>query len=216
MPRRVTVGAPARTVAHAPGKRAPAPSRPRRGGASPPHLVCLVFDTETTGLIENMSVRLDRQPEVIEFAGILADLDTGEVLEEKEVLIRPSLGRIDAKIEKITGIDDSMVRDAPAFPAVAADLRALILRSPVVLAHNASFDVDMMTIEFQRLGEEELVWPRAICTVEQSAHYRGNRMSLGDLHLYLFGERHADAHRAMPDVRALFRIAIEMRKRGDL
>jgi len=200
----------ARKVALPAGKRASAAPKPPRE-----HLIALVFDTETTGLVENMSVRLGKQPEVIEFAGLLANLDTGEVLEEKELLIRPSLGRIDDKIRKITGIDDGMVADAPLFPAVAADLRALIARSPAVLAHNVSFDVDMMTIEFRRL-QEEPVWPRQICTVEQSAHYAGKRLSLGDLHMHLFGERHADAHRAMPDVRALLRVAIEMRKRGDL
>ena len=181
-------------------------------------MIVLCFDTETSGLIENMSVRLSKQPEVVEFAGILADLDTGEVLEEYETLVRPTLGRIDERGKAFNAhrITNDMVAEAPTFSQVADRLLALVLRSPAVLAHNAAFDVDMMTVEFQRTGRTSVVWPRQICTVEQSAHYRGNRMSLGDLHLHLFGERHADAHRAMPDVRALLRVAIEMRKRGDL
>ena len=33
-----------------------------------------IFDTETTGLVKNRTIKLDDQPEVIEFYGALVDL----------------------------------------------------------------------------------------------------------------------------------------------
>jgi hypothetical protein len=55
-----------------------------------------------------------------------------------------------------------------------------------------------------------------ICTIEQSVHYTGYRMNLGDLHQHLLGEKFSGAHRAREDVEALLRVCVEMRLRGDL
>src|SRR6187399_3181485 len=40
-------------------------------------MIALVFDTETTDLVTNRTLRLDRQAEVIEFYGVVADLTSG-------------------------------------------------------------------------------------------------------------------------------------------
>ena len=42
----------------------------------------LVFDTETTGLIQNSIVNLNLQPKIIEFCGIMLESDTWEVIKE--------------------------------------------------------------------------------------------------------------------------------------
>jgi DNA polymerase III epsilon subunit-like protein len=84
-----------------------------------------------------------------------------------------------------------------------------------VIAHNLSYDRDMLNIEFQRLGHF-IAWPPGLCTVEQSVHYKGYRLNLTGLHEYLFGQPFAGAHRARPDVEALTRCCVEMFKRRDL
>ncbi len=192
--------------------------------------VATIFDTETTGLIDNRSLPLDKQPQVIEFYGVKVDLDKiikskskkpVKPIAELEFLTKPSVLLKDVKtggkktITDITGIDDSMLEHAPPFSRVADRIINFLEGSPVVIAQNASFDRDMIEIEAERLGRK-MVWPPLICTVEQSIHYKGMRLNLGDLHEHLLGYRFPGAHRARPDVEALVRCCVEMRRRGDL
>jgi DNA polymerase III epsilon subunit-like protein len=183
----------------------------------------LIFDTETTGLIENRSLRLDRQPEVIEFYGCLVDLSTGEVEEELDTLVRPKTaitekneknfkGKTIRSIKSITGIDNAMVAEFSEFGGVADAIFDLIERSPAVIAHNLSFDVDMLEIEADRLGRT-IKWPEKICTIEQTIFLKGFRLSLGDLYEMLFDERFPGAHRAKADTQALTKICVELYKR---
>jgi len=182
-------------------------------------MIALVFDTETTGLIENLLVNSDRQPEIIEWASILVDIDSGEVVSEHETLVRPILsgGRLPADIVRITGITQDLVDGARPFSEVAEDIRRIVEAAPAVLGHNVRFDMEMVDLEFRRLKAPPVSWPaETICTVEQSAHYAGRRLKLSDLHKHVLGETFPGAHRAMVDVRALVNVAIEMRRRGDL
>lgn len=184
----------------------------------------LLMDTETTGLVENRSVGLDRLPEVIEFYGVLADLGKPRRprIRELEHLIRPARALSDVPgrkggrtITQITGITNAMLEEVPRFGEVAVGIFAFIKEAPVIIAQNASFDVEMLDIEAERLGTK-IEWPPVLCTVEQTVHYRGYRLTLGDLHEHLLGERFPGAHRARADTEALLRICLEMRKRGDL
>jgi hypothetical protein len=62
--------------------------------------------------------------------------------------------------------------------------------------------MEIIDLEFERLGRT-FVWPTTrICTVEQTIHISGNRIKLSDLYRMLTGQEHRDAHRAMPDVLA--------------
>lgn len=183
----------------------------------------LIFDTETTGLIENRALRLDRQPEVIEFYGCLVDLATGKVEEEIDTLVRPTTpiteknernfkGKTIRSIKSITGIDNAMVEDFPEFGGVADKIFDFIEKAPVVIAHNLSFDVDMLEIEADRL-KRTIKWPEKICTIEQTIFLKGFRLSLGDLYEMLFEERFPGAHRARADTEALTKVCVELYKR---
>jgi DNA polymerase III epsilon subunit-like protein len=173
-----------------------------------------VFDTETSGLINNHIIPLNRQPEVIEFSGMLVDLDTGEVLNEIDQLIRP-IRPISEEITRITGIMPEDLAEKPAFKEVASAIFEAIASAPMVLAHNAAFDTEVLSLEANRLNQK-IIWPRIICTVESSIFYRGYRLSLGALYSYLFNEELKEAHRAKMDVINLVRCASEMFRRGDI
>jgi DNA polymerase III alpha subunit (gram-positive type) len=84
-----------------------------------------------------------------------------------------------------------------------------------VIAHNASFDQEAINIEANRLGRI-IKWPTCRCSVEQTIHLKGKRLTLGALHEHLFGARFDDAHRARADVMALVRCCCELHKRGEL
>lgn len=175
----------------------------------------LIFDTETTGLIENRTVKIDKLPEVIEFYGCVVDLETGEIERELDTLVSPK-GPITDEITKITTIDAETVKGAPDFASVAPKIKELIQGSNIIIAHNLSFDIEMVDIEFDRLGDR-IEWPgEKICTVEQTVHLKGFRLSLSALHEHLFGEAFAGAHRAKVDVMALVRVCVELYKRDIL
>lgn len=186
----------------------------------------LIFDTETTGLIDNHTVSIDKQPYIIEFCGQLVDLERDELIQEFQTLVKPidkDGNRVklplnvkgNKGIADLTGITEQMLDDAPPLKDAIADIIALVNNATVVIAHNAAFDVEMCNVEFERHGFT-LKWPRVICTVEQTMHLRGHRLTLSKLYAMLFNGETFEAHRAINDVQALRRVCVELFKRGML
>lgn len=175
----------------------------------------MILDTETTGLVENLTTRADRQPEIIEICGIDIDPFTGDIRKELDILIKPVFPITD-EIVRMNGITNEMVAQAPSFKEVATEIRDIIEASDIVVAHNAAFDRDMIDLEYKKLGMSKIVWPHLICSVEATIHLTGFRLNLQGLHEYLFKEKFSGAHRARADVVALARCVVELRKRGDL
>lgn len=182
-------------------------------------MIVLAFDTETTGLVANHTIKINQQPHIIEFYGCLVDLKADQIQVELDLLIKPPKQLSDKPewgdkktITQITGITNEMLAGAPSFESKADDIITFIQQAPLLAAHNLSYDKEMLDIEAERL-HRTIQWPRGICTVEQTVYLTGQRLSLGALHEHLFGEKFADAHRAKADVRALVRCLVELHKR---
>jgi DNA polymerase III epsilon subunit-like protein len=174
----------------------------------------LVFDTETTDLVNNSIISEKHQPHIIEFYGCIVD-EGGSVIDELEFLCDPGIPITD-EITRITSIKNADVEGKPKFEFYAEQVRDFIKRSDSVAAHNLKFDMSMVDIELGRLGQAA-IWPRVqICTVEETEWFLGYRLNLSALHEHLFGVRFDGAHRAKVDVQALTRCFNELRKRGDL
>lgn len=175
----------------------------------------LIFDTETTGLVNDATSDVSQQPHVIEFAGVHMD-GAGEIVKEISVLFKPPIPKLPEVITKITGLTDEDLKDKPSFNCDVVDKFVNAEGVTTAVAHNFSFDQSMLSFEFIRAGRQ-MVWPaRKICTVEASMAIRGRRMKLGDLHREFFGEGIVGAHRALADVKALARIVQFMRVKGML
>jgi DNA polymerase-3 subunit epsilon len=178
-------------------------------------MIAAVFDTETTGLIENHVVKLDRQPEVIEFSCRLVQWEyPEEVVDTYSELIRPVLGKLPDETKKLTHLTDEDLKDCPTFDKLAADIKVFIERAEVVVGHNLSYDMEMVDLEFERLEPKLRVeWPRLrICTVEQTMHFFGRRMKLEELYRELTKQEQRDAHRALPDVDTTIACLMKMRE----
>ena len=175
----------------------------------------MILDTETTGLVENLTTRSDHQPEIIEVCGIDIDPFTGDIRKEYDTLIKP-IFPITEEITKMNGITNEMVKDAPTFKQAAEEIRDLIEASDIIVAHNAAFDRDMINLEIMKTGMSKIAWPHLICSVEATVHLTGFRLNLQTLYEYLFKEKFTGAHRARTDVEALARCVVELRKRGDI
>lgn len=177
-------------------------------------MIALVLDTETTALVANRTMADSWLPEIIEFYAEMVDLANDNSFAYLHHFIKP-MRPITENITKITGIDAATVANKPVFKDLAPLIIELIETSPAVIAHNAHFDRECIDIEMSRIGRM-IKWPRIVCTVEQTVHLTGKRLTLSALHEHLFGERFQDAHRASTDCKALIRCARELFKRGEL
>ena len=171
----------------------------------------LVLDTETTALIKNKLQPLDRQPRIIEFFALSMNGE-GEELGVTHELFNPGMP-LDMKTTEITGLTDEDLKKAPSFNAHADRIIELIEEHDEVVAHNASYDKNVVDFEMKRLGKK-IVWPALVCTIEATEYMKGHRMNLGSLHEFLFGEPFAGAHRAENDVRATARCFLKLRELG--
>lgn len=180
----------------------------------------VLWDTETSGLVRNRTLKLDSQPEVIEFYACVCDLKKGKIIKEYDALIKPAKPLSDKPapgdrktITDITGITNEMLKDAKPFKDHAQAIMKILTAAPIAIAHNASFDVDMIEIELERCGIKDFKWGMVVCTVEQTVAMKGYRLSMNALHQELFGEPFTGAHRAKADVAALLRCCVELHKR---
>ena len=173
----------------------------------------MVFDTETTNLIQASEIDDIFQPAITEFYANVID-ENGEVVDELEFMCNP-MKPIDRKASEITGLTNEMLKSLPPFSHFEESVRNLLEKSDELVAHNLKFDIGMLNLEFRRCKKIDIVkWPELlICTVEQTEWIMGHRLKEGDLYEYLFNERFVGAHRAKADVKALTKCFIELRNR---
>lgn len=178
------------------------------------HMSIVVFDTETTGLVQPEPIPLEKQPQIIEFAGIKLDKNLKEV-DRLEFLVDPGI-EIPKLITKITNITTSMTTGQGDFASHLKKLQNFFVGVEEFVAHNLMFDHDMLAIELRRIDKlTQFPWPPIrTCTVEATHHINNYRLNLGKLHKHLFNEEFTGAHRAMVDVEALTRCYIELSNRG--
>ena len=148
-------------------------------------------DLETTG-------GMAAHHRVIEVGIVL--LEQGEIVEEWSTLVHPGL-RIPSSIVAFTGIDDSMVADAPPFADVVEEVRRR-LEGRLFVAHNARFDYGFLRAEFRRLGVKFAA--PVLCTVKLSrALYTEHARHNLDTLMERFGLACMARHRALGDARVL-------------
>jgi len=147
-------------------------------------------DLETTGATASK----DR---ITEIGIILVD---GESVQEWSTLVQPET-RIPLHIERLTGITNEMVTDAPRFADVSKEVLRL-LEGRIFVAHNARFDYAFLKQSFLREGIDFSA--KTLCTVKLSrrlfpAHPRHNLDSLIARH----GLKVDARHRAIGDARLI-------------
>ena len=148
----------------------------------------VLLDLETTGgnpvsdrITEIAAIRFEHGVEVARWS----------------TLVNPGV-RVSGFIERLTGISNAMVADAPPFADVAADLLAL-LDGAVLVAHNVRFDHGFLLNEFARLGVN--LRSKTLCTVRLSRLLYPQFKSHGlDAIMQRHGLMTQERHRAMGDV----------------
>ena len=103
----------------------------------------VVFDLETTGFSPT-------QNRIIEIGAVR--VENGKITDKFSTFANPDVP-IPYRIEQLTGINDSMVLDAPGIETVLPDFLKLS-EGAVMVAHNASFDMSFIEENCRRLGLE--------------------------------------------------------------
>ncbi|MDP2823428.1 MAG: exonuclease domain-containing protein [Sulfuritalea sp.] len=155
-----------------------------------PFLALAFVDLETTGA----TATADRITEI----GIVEVDENG--VREWSCLVNPGTP-ISGFIERLTGISNAMVAEAPPFAKVAAEVKAR-LEGRLFIAHNARFDYGFLKNEFKRAGHDFRA--TVLCTVKLSRklfpqHARHNLDSLIERHDLAVSSR----HRALGDARLI-------------
>lgn len=116
---------------------------------------CVIVDVETTG----GNVTYDRITEIA-----IVEVNADGVVTQWSTLINPRIS-IPGTIQKITGITNAMVADAPYFEQVAKEI-LLRLQGKLFIAHNVRFDYGFIRNEFARLAYPFKA--KLLCTVRLS------------------------------------------------
>jgi DNA polymerase-3 subunit epsilon len=149
-----------------------------------------IIDVETTG----GGIAGNRITEIC-----IALLKDGEVVDKYTTLVNPERD-IPHYITALTGIDNEMVADAPRFFEIAEEIEEFT-KDAVFVAHNVSFDYNVIRGEFRLLGQHYN--RKKLCTVRLSRKLIPGHLSysLGRL-CNTINIPHLNRHRAEGDVDA--------------
>lgn len=183
----------------------------------------LVFDTETTGLINyKAGKKSPLQPRMVQLGAVLIE-DDGKVRGEVNLIIKPDGWTVPKEAADVHGITTEIAEKYGIPVVIALNIfnRWSVIADTLV-AHNFDYDDTILQSEFARIDREpEFVKKNSFCTMKAATDVvkipgpRGFKWPrLQETHKFLFGEEFADAHDAMADVRACGRVYLELLKRN--
>jgi DNA polymerase III epsilon subunit-like protein len=185
----------------------------------------LFFDTETTGTPRNYKAPvtdLNNWPRLVQIAWILHD-QNGNTLAKECFIIKPNGFIIPAEASHIHGITTNIAQtNGHDLLTVLNNFNAHVESSQYLIAHNVSFDKNIIGAEFLRAKMKNPVPnKKSICTMMSSVNYCAingpygyKYPKLAELHQKLFNCRFDGAHDALADITATSKCFWEMRKRG--
>lgn len=189
----------------------------------------LFFDTETTGKADfKAAFSAKHQPNLVQIGACLCDED-GTERAVLDLIIKPDGWEIPADVSAIHGITQELAeRCGVASIAALRVFAAMLSRADLIVAHNISFDVLVMSAAFYRLS---LLHPQAakeveridkvnrFCTMGATTNilklpgpYGFKWPKLTEAYRHFFNEDFEGAHNAMVDVRACARVYFELHK----
>ncbi|HEX2859958.1 MAG TPA: DNA polymerase III subunit epsilon [Alphaproteobacteria bacterium] len=161
----------------------------------------IIFDTETTGFGMEEGKILE-----IGCIEMVNRLPTGKTF---HTYLNPGM-KIDWQSQRVHGITDEKVADAPKFADIAAEMLAFFGDSTLV-AHNADFDVGFVNTELKRAGLPPLTNPVVDTVAMARQKLPGQRASLDALcSFYNIDNSARTFHGALLDAQLLADVYVEL------
>ena len=187
-------------------------------------MICF-FDTETSGVPNKRSPRLELQPHIMQLAISLYDSERRPVYEVSTLVALPETATCSPEALETHGITPELSRRYGVQPVQAiALLRYACMRAELVVAHNLQFDEKLVEYAVQRVGQDfsPLVPVTKFCTLEATTPLlripptesmikwgHGDKFKspkLEEVYRHFFGEEISGAHDALVDTRACARV----------
>lgn len=127
----------------------------------------LIWDTETTH-------KIPQQANLVQLAGMLEDFESGTIISQVDLLVRPDGWIIPEEATKIHGISQEMADEfGLELSNVCYVFYDLCRRADIIVAHNIQYDQIVMT---KALADAELTpipWEKRIlrCTMKTGTRY---------------------------------------------
>lgn len=134
----------------------------------------IVFDTETTGFKPEEGDRL------IEIGAVelINHIPTGRTYHQ---YINPER-EVPEEAVKVHGLTYDFLKNYPKVQEIAKDFIDFVGEDGILVAHNASFDINFINYEFKHKGFQTYSWDRVVDTLEIARNkFPGNRNSLDAL-----------------------------------
>ncbi len=184
----------------------------------------LIFDTETTGLPRSFTAPITdtaNWPRVVQIAWQLHD-EMGNLVDQRDFLIRPDGFNIPYDAEKIHGISTDLASlYGDSLSDVLTIFQTELAKARFVVGQNLNFDLNVLGCEFVRLGLDSPLtkYPVLDTCTEKTAELcklSGGRFgkfklpTLTELNSFLFQTPFNEAHNATADVEATTRCFFEL------
>lgn len=164
----------------------------------------IVFDTETTGFKAEDGERLVE----IGAVELINHMPTGKIYHQ---YINPEK-EVPEDAFKVHGLSYDFLKDYPIFEKIADEWLEFIGNDSILVAHNASFDINFLNFELKQLCKPILPWTRVIDTLEIARNtFPGARNNLDAL-CRRFGVDNSNRtnHGALLDAELLAKVYLEL------
>ncbi len=168
----------------------------------------LIFDTETTGMIDWKSPSGgEGQPHIVQLAAIVIDEDTKKISQSVDVIIRPDGWDIPDETVEIHGITTEHALDVGVGEEMAVNLLLSLALGIKRIAYNVTFDNRIIRIATKRyygyIAQDAWKHGEYECAMQLSRKVMGGKVpKLTAAYKHFTGNDLENAHSAMADTLA--------------
>lgn len=185
----------------------------------------LFFDVETTGVPKNWKASYtdtENWPRLVQIAWLLYDQQEN-ILEFNSEIVKPDKFEIPKSASDVHGITTELAyKVGKDLNQVLERFKNALQKTSVVIAHNISFDKNIVGAEFYRLfNSNPLSNIKSFCTMERGTNickiegpYGYKFPKLQELYYYLFHQNFENAHDAMADTKATAKCFFELKRKN--
>lgn len=172
----------------------------------------IVFDTETTGIPDwKAESDAEHQPHIVQLAAHLVDVDTREIKQSMNVIVKPDGWVIPQETIEVHGITNEQALTEGIPEAEALQMFLAMWNGCKRIAFNTTFDNRIIRIATKRYSDEETIntWKDGEyeCAMQLSRKILGGKNpTLTDAHEHFTGNVLEGAHSALADTNACMEV----------